>query len=182
MTAGVIGILAFLLAVPMSIAANVLTPRVSLWWARTSVLRKNRRIARLKARLGMIEVFLPFDALHDFLRSTVGAGISALIMMLSLQVFVAVNNEYIAILNGQIVDEPVDLNLLKREGHTLLGFVIVSEAALFLSLGFAGRSLTYVSPKRRELVKHRIQLQIDSLSNVQTDNGARPKIETEAPK
>jgi len=44
----VVGLLA---AVPLSIIANMLTPRTQRWWAKTSAARKTRRIQKLKAEL-----------------------------------------------------------------------------------------------------------------------------------
>ena len=40
-----------LLAIPLSIVANLVTPRVSLWWATRDAKRKARRIAKLTAEL-----------------------------------------------------------------------------------------------------------------------------------
>ena len=42
-----VGIVAFLLAIPMSIAANILTPLIKNWWATTTVLRAKRRLVEL---------------------------------------------------------------------------------------------------------------------------------------
>jgi hypothetical protein len=43
----VLGILAFILAIPMAVVANALTPSVVQWWARTSESRRHKRVARL---------------------------------------------------------------------------------------------------------------------------------------
>ncbi len=44
----VVGLLA---SVPLSIIANMLTPRAQRWWAKTSAARKEKRIQKLKAEL-----------------------------------------------------------------------------------------------------------------------------------
>jgi hypothetical protein len=46
-----VGIVAFFLAIPMAVVANLATPRIQSWWATTSELRKSVRIERLNAFL-----------------------------------------------------------------------------------------------------------------------------------
>ena len=46
-----IGIVGFTLAIPMSVLANLLTPRIQNWWSTTSQARKNKRIEELKAKI-----------------------------------------------------------------------------------------------------------------------------------
>ena len=48
---GWLGLLAFILAVPMSIAANMLTPLVNSWWATTSQQRLKSRINKLEEQI-----------------------------------------------------------------------------------------------------------------------------------
>lgn len=43
----VLGILAFIFAIPMAVAANAVTPSALQWWARTSESRRRKRVARL---------------------------------------------------------------------------------------------------------------------------------------
>jgi hypothetical protein len=43
-----IGIIAFVLAIPMSIFANIVSPRVLEWWALTNLSRRNHRIVKLR--------------------------------------------------------------------------------------------------------------------------------------
>lgn len=50
----VIGALALLLAVPLSVVGNLCTPRVRQWWATTSISRKRRRVEAIKAELDKI--------------------------------------------------------------------------------------------------------------------------------
>jgi hypothetical protein len=49
-----VGILALILAIPMAVLANMLTPRVQNWWASTSVKRRQKRIARLQGQLNAL--------------------------------------------------------------------------------------------------------------------------------
>jgi len=44
-------IVGLLTAVSLSVIANMLTPRVQRWWAKTSAVRKTKRIQKLKAEL-----------------------------------------------------------------------------------------------------------------------------------
>jgi hypothetical protein len=46
-----VGILAFILAIPMAIIGNLLTPQVGSWWATTTEKRRQRRIAKLGSEL-----------------------------------------------------------------------------------------------------------------------------------
>jgi hypothetical protein len=50
-----VGVAAFLLAIPMAVVANLLTPRVQAWWATTTNARKDKRINKLKTRLKFLE-------------------------------------------------------------------------------------------------------------------------------
>ena len=54
MWASIIGVL---LALPLSILAGLLTPKVERWWATTSDRRRDKRMARLKADLEDIPRF-----------------------------------------------------------------------------------------------------------------------------
>jgi hypothetical protein len=44
-------VIGLLLANPLSIIANVLTPGIQNWWARTNSARKQKRIAKLRKEL-----------------------------------------------------------------------------------------------------------------------------------
>ena len=46
-----VGVLALLLAVPLAVLANILTPRLQSWYSTTSLNRLNKRIARLTTKL-----------------------------------------------------------------------------------------------------------------------------------
>jgi hypothetical protein len=52
-----VGILASILAIPFSIAANLLTPKVSNWWARKSKKRAEHRVYVLQNRLRWIREY-----------------------------------------------------------------------------------------------------------------------------
>jgi hypothetical protein len=46
-----VGLLAFILAIPMNVIANLITPRAETWWATTSSVRRQRRIEKLRRAL-----------------------------------------------------------------------------------------------------------------------------------
>jgi hypothetical protein len=50
-----LSIFALIVAIPMGVMANLLTPPVQNWWATTSVKRKQRRIAKLEAELKQLK-------------------------------------------------------------------------------------------------------------------------------
>src|SRR6266446_5865614 len=54
---GWIGLSAFLLAIPMSVAANLLTPKVKNWWAIKTYARATKRLAFLEARLEILKLY-----------------------------------------------------------------------------------------------------------------------------
>jgi len=60
-----IGILAFLLAIRMSIAANIVTPRIAAWWAVTSRARRGRRVELLRMRVVAYRHLLRPDQRHE---------------------------------------------------------------------------------------------------------------------
>jgi len=50
-----VGIVAFFLAIPMSVLGNILTPKLLSFWATTSLVRKERRIAKLRIDLKLLD-------------------------------------------------------------------------------------------------------------------------------
>jgi len=62
-----VGIVAFVLAVPISVFANIITPKVQLWWAGTAKRRAYFRLLRYEKRLKDIDAYdaHPVDALGD---------------------------------------------------------------------------------------------------------------------
>jgi hypothetical protein len=52
----IIGMLALLLAIPLAVAANLLTPTVRNWYSTTSLKRLNKRIAALDYKIGVAQI------------------------------------------------------------------------------------------------------------------------------
>jgi hypothetical protein len=50
-----VGVLALILAVPLAVLANLLTPRVQAWYSTTSLNRVNKRLMQLTIRLRLSE-------------------------------------------------------------------------------------------------------------------------------
>ena len=76
-----ITILAFLLAIPMAVAANILTPKVQKWWAKTSAARRHRRIVFLEKELFSLEEALEPDARHEqFVRGLRLASVAGMLV------------------------------------------------------------------------------------------------------
>lgn len=59
----VIAIASVLLAIPLSILANILTAKVQSWWATTSRRRRIRRVAWLKDKIAFREFYNPLPPL-----------------------------------------------------------------------------------------------------------------------
>jgi hypothetical protein len=53
----VLAIAAIVLAIPFSLIANLITPKIRNWWAERSVAALKRRIAELERRLKMVETY-----------------------------------------------------------------------------------------------------------------------------
>ncbi len=62
---GVIGIGAFLLAIPMAVVANILTPKIAAWWATTSHIRRQKRIAYLELQLRQLDCRMLLSVRHE---------------------------------------------------------------------------------------------------------------------
>jgi hypothetical protein len=79
-------VLALVLAVPLSVAGNLLTPAVKNWWAEGSVRRARRRVRDLRAQLAYLESlagdheYFELVALRAVLRG-VGWGVLGLAVM-----------------------------------------------------------------------------------------------------
>jgi hypothetical protein len=61
----VLGIAAILLAIPLSVIGNLLTPKFRNWWASRSRSALERRIKALKAELGVMETYPALSETED---------------------------------------------------------------------------------------------------------------------
>src|SRR5690348_10752925 len=48
-------VLGLLLSIPLSIAANLLTPRFSQWWATTNEKRRQRQMMKLEKKIAILQ-------------------------------------------------------------------------------------------------------------------------------
>jgi hypothetical protein len=61
-------IVAVLLAIPLSVIANILTPKVQVWWSKTSSIRLRRRINYVSSQLALSDEEFYQNALRDSLQ------------------------------------------------------------------------------------------------------------------
>jgi len=81
---GWVGVVALLFVVPLNILSNFLTPKVSAWWALTSVKRREDRIIYLRASINVLQARLhPRSRQESFL-----LGIHTLTIVVGLMLFI----------------------------------------------------------------------------------------------
>jgi hypothetical protein len=146
---GWIGLLAFLLAIPMAILANILTPKVQDAWARTSKARAYKRYSSLGKTILQFKRKTEFDSMMDFFRFAVLSLVSGVLMLLFQTLFVSLNQVYIAAINGMKLDATLDLNHTRHLGLLLQGLVLGMVLALNVSLVLSSRHLRLVSSRSR---------------------------------
>jgi len=81
---GLIGVLALLLAIPLSIIANLITPKIKDWWATTSDHRRETRIAKLQLAVTEIGVFRSAEFRQEMFLFGVRWLVTGLLSMTSL--------------------------------------------------------------------------------------------------
>lgn len=64
---GWVGVGSLVLAIPLSIAANLLTPRIQIWWATTSHARRHRRIQYLTETIDLYSKDDPLILKFEFI-------------------------------------------------------------------------------------------------------------------
>lgn len=64
-------ILAILLAIPLSVAANIITPKIQEWWATTSEARKTRRVVQLRRDIEQLTFVIdsPVSRFDSFIKA-----------------------------------------------------------------------------------------------------------------
>lgn len=63
----ILAIAALVLAFPLTVIGNLVTPKIRNWWAKRSVSTLEARIAKLKAELSKMDGVVPFSREHAFL-------------------------------------------------------------------------------------------------------------------
>ena len=101
-----VGVAALVLAIPMSILANIFTPKVRDWWATTSKVRAFKRYKQLGREIIKFRKETEFDALGRFCGILARSLMAAIACIVFLLLFVATNDNYIAALNGMALDQP----------------------------------------------------------------------------
>jgi MFS family permease len=147
---GSVGVLAFLLAIPMSIVANILTPKLRDWWASTSRARGLKRYRYLGREINKHEKSEDFEELAQFasmLTAALGFGIFCLF---ALALFDSLNTIYIAVKNGQRVeDSSMTLEQIHFLGYLLAGVVGISSVGFQVFGSSALRHARFISALNR---------------------------------
>jgi hypothetical protein len=121
-----IGVLALVLAVPLSIAANLLTPRIQNWWSRRSQRALKSRIAQLQETLKKSESAWTFTPAELEIRR--------LVTKLHSAVFFAVHTIF-GLLGYLIIVFNKQLAVMTPSGHSTV-ILILSFPIVGLVLNF----------------------------------------------
>jgi hypothetical protein len=147
---GWVGLGAFVLAIPMAIAANLLTPKVRDWWASTSRSRALKRYEMLRREIWRLKTRSDFDYLGRCLIGILGT-LTAGFGLLQLHVyFVSLNQIYIAAINNMHLDAPIDTAFVHLEGTVDQYLMIVLLAFFFLFQYRTARLGQLVSTRMRK--------------------------------
>jgi hypothetical protein len=158
-----VGLLAFLLAIPMSILSNLLTPRVQAWWAIQSKSRAIRRITKIQAKLDKLSNHSPFDALTHCLYYLLGTVVGLIAFVACGLIMFAITNNEIAALNNLILPAGTDLVKEKKLQFQLLILAFaMSIYAMLMFVAFMG-NIRLVSPKAIVSLQKRYNRELTAL-------------------
>jgi hypothetical protein len=146
---GWVGIASFLLAVPLAVLANILTPKVRDWWASTSQKRRARRYKQLGTQISNYEKTNMGEALSTFLLTLSRVIALGIFGVMALQFFDALNTDYVALKNGQTL-ELYNIDQITGFGYLVGGMFCVCYLAFIIYASKATQDARSISPKFRE--------------------------------
>ena len=153
-----IGIVAFFLAIPMSVVGNILTPKLLTLWATTSLVRKERRIAKLRIDLKLLDACIAdsnFQAeqLLSGLKNCAFAAIG-LAYLLFIDVSITINM-HAHLDSVQLPIFPAPASQISLVAHYRLTAAIVAALSVF-TVYFLSRALRFFrrGSKRRLVIRH----------------------------
>jgi hypothetical protein len=163
LTIGIIGILAFFLAIPMAIIANMLTPKAQRLWAASSEKRARKRIGFLKLEISKIESANVWHMTSDIVLIGLRYIFTCTVIIVSLLLFSIVDDLYLFVHNGFNLQSP-----FPEEQFLKMGYITFVIAILFLYLnGFWYRKLllaaSILSPVNRQKIIDKLMGELQSL-------------------
>jgi hypothetical protein len=140
---GWVGIIALVLAIPLAVIANLLTPTVRQWWATTSTNRRKKRIKELNERLAEYQQALEQPEVMGWHRVQLFKGISNATITFCTGIYALIAASFIA--NGWPASQLAN-------SHKLTGMLLVAGAMLILGAagylsGIVDSAAHYISPE-----------------------------------
>ncbi len=145
----VLAIVAIVLAFPLSLLANLLTPKIRNWWAERSVAGLKKRIANLESELIEMDGLSPFSREHTRLLNFV--QIIAVGAIGIVDCFLGIANFFTTLLPDR----------LQHQAKTLIGCGIFFELFMLLVIF---QSFRQFLNKRSPLHKEAVEKNISELS------------------
>jgi hypothetical protein len=140
----VLGILAIMLAFPLSLVANLVAPKIRNWWARRSAAALSRRIARLETELANAKKYASISdgeaLILDFMQGmgTVAGGLSTTFLAIAWLIC------------------PSSPNIARIGSFVLILFGFSFTVALAIVLRLIERSLNMRSSRGRNLLQENL--------------------------
>ena len=134
------------LAIPLSVLGNVLTPHVLRWWATTSLVRREYRIETLGRQIRICRILIhPLVRRESFLKAirTCIVGTCVSIFIFTAGLFPILDNQgkvlmrflvYDSALKANLAKEAAEYHLLNNSQHFIqyLSWTVVMSAAVFM--------------------------------------------------
>ncbi|MBI2815924.1 MAG: hypothetical protein HYX72_03190 [Acidobacteria bacterium] len=147
--AAVLGVLAFILAIPMAVAANLLTPKVQRWWASSSRSRALKRLSRLEKQISELQAMSEWHLMARIMHAGVGFFFALFMILLALLYFLYLNDLYLFAHNGFKLQSDITETDIVRKAERLI--YIISTSSFIQGLEFHRLSvgLRQLSPTHR---------------------------------
>ena len=156
---GLVGIAALVLAIPMSILANIFTPKVRDWWATTSKVRALKRYIELGREVNRFKRGSEFNALARFCAGLLAVLIAGFVSTLSIAFFLGLNENYIATINGMKLDKPVPASEIHVVGLSSLYTSVLFYLLFCIAIAIALSRSRFISSSHRHRHLARLRLQ-----------------------
>lgn len=156
---GWIGVVALILAMPLSITANLLTPLLKDWWSATSRVRGLKRYKSLGRTISAIKRGGESAALASCLRLSLGGILTGILSLWGLMMLLTENEDFIAVKNGFQLDKPVSLESIYRLGllTCLLSVISMLICEILVLMAIGQSELISTSRRRRSIARLKLK-------------------------
>jgi len=154
-----VGVAALVLAIPMSILANIFTPKVRDWWGTTSKVRALKRYKELGREMMRFKLGSEFNALARFGTALLAVLIAAFLVIFSMLLFLGLNDNYIAALNGMALDKQIPPSEIYLYGMFMVSCTAICYLLLSISIAIALSRARFISTAYRHRHVARLRLE-----------------------